>query len=340
MANINDIAREANVSISTVSKVINDYPDVSEATKKKVFKIMKKHNYIPNSVARSLSTNRSQLLGIFFNYNQQPGIHNMFFQEIIYGLERVLGKRGYDYVYFSEQRWQEEFQSNYLGKCRDRMVDGVVMLGVEKNDSFFELIESELPVVLIDQPLKKKNTSYISSDQKSGAREAVKYLYEMGHRKIGMVTGPVDFPPVRDRISGFENAAAELNLTIKEKWMVEAISFREQRGKEAAGQILKLEELPEALFFHSDVMAIGALKKFREVGLKVPEDISIIGFDDIEMCNYISPRLTTVSQNTYKIGEKAAELLLDIILNPEEEHEPVTLPTELIVRDSVKEKEN
>ena len=337
MANINDIAREANVSISTVSKVINDYPDVSEATKKKVFKIMKEHNYIPNSVARSLSTNRSQLLGIFFNYNQQPGIHNMFFQEIIYGLEKVLGKKGYDYVYFSEQRWQEEFQSNYLEKCRDRLVDGVIMLGVEKNESFFELIESEFPVVLIDQPLQRKNTSYISSNQQRGAREAVEYLYEMGHRKIGMVTGPADFPPIHDRIEGFKNAAQELGLSLRDEWLIEAVSFREQRGKEAAAEILKLEEQPGALFLHSDVLAIGALKQLRTAGVKVPADISLIGFDDIEICKYISPRLTTVSQNTYRIGEKAAELLLEMILFPDKEHEPVILPTELIIRDSVKQ---
>ncbi|MFW5985332.1 MAG: LacI family DNA-binding transcriptional regulator [Halanaerobiaceae bacterium] len=337
MPNINDIAREANVSISTVSKVINDYPDVSEKTKKKVYKIMNKYNYIPNSVARSLSTNKSQLIGIFFNYSPQEGIHNMFFQEIIYGLEKVLGKKGYDYVYFSEQRWQEEFHSNYLGKCRDRMVDGVVMLGIEKNESFFKLLESDLPVVLIDQPLEEKNTSYISCDHFRGAKNAVNYFFQNGHRKIGMISGPSGLPPVERRNEGFFQAIKELGLEYNQDWVLEAPSFREKDTSKIMEQILQQQNPPTALFFHSDVMAIGAMKKIKQAGLSIPDDFSLIGFDDIEICKYLSPPLTTVCQNTYKIGEKAAELLLKIILFPEQEHTPCVLETELIRRDSVRE---
>ncbi|MFW6287851.1 MAG: LacI family DNA-binding transcriptional regulator [bacterium] len=334
MSNIYDIAKLAGVSIATVSKVINDRHDVSEETKKRIRKIMQENNYVPNSVARSLTTNKSQSIGIIFNYGHEEGLHNMFFQEIIFGMERILGKAGFDYVYFSDQKWHDDYEYDYLGKCKNRMVDGAILLGIHKDENMSRLLDSDIPVVLIDLDFYNENSSYVMCDHRGGAVKAVNYLCKLGHTKLG-VLGPTDINPAIIRLDGFRQAVEEKGLNYNKEWVIET-SFDEDSGYQGMKRVLSMKDKPTAIFCQSDVIAIGAIKAIKESGLNVPDDFSLIGFDDIEVCKYITPSLTTISQKTYKLGEKAAELLLNMVNDSEKEYAPIVLPTELIERESCK----
>ena len=334
MSNIYDIARIAGVSIATVSKVINDKPDVSEETKRKIRIIMQENNYIPNSIARSLTTNKSNSIGIIFNYGHEEGLHNMFFQEIIFGMERTLGIAEYDYVYFSDQKWHDSYEYDYLGKCKNRLVDGAILLGIHQDKNMSRLLNSDIPVVLIDLDFHNSTSSYVMCDHEQGAQQAVNYLLSLGHTKIGII-GPKDINPALSRMKGFKKALAGNNLQYNDQWAVES-SFNEKSGYQAMQEILVFKNKPTAIFCQSDVIAIGAVNAIKEAGLKVPDDFSVIGFDDIEICKYLTPSLTTISQNTYKLGEKAVELLLKMINSPEDTFPPIILATELIKRNSCK----
>ncbi|MEJ6952004.1 LacI family DNA-binding transcriptional regulator [Natronospora cellulosivora (SeqCode)] len=335
MSNIYDIAKIAGVSIATVSKVINDRHDVSDETKKRIRKIMQENNYIPNSVARSLTTNQSGSIGIIFNYYHEEGLNNMFFQEVLFGAEKVMGKAGYDYVYFSDQKWHDTYAYDYLGKCKNRMVDGAILLGIHKDENMSRLLESNLPVVLIDLEYSNETTSYVSSDNERGAYQALDYLYDLGHKKIGMIMGPRGIGPADIRLKGFTKALQNKNLKYNEEWIIEA-DFEEKYAYKAMQRILSQSDRPTAIFCQADVIAIAAIKAIRDAGLNVPDDFSIIGFDDIEVSKYITPSLTTVSQNTYQLGENAAEMLLKMIKSPKKRISPVILPSRLVKRNSCK----
>ncbi|MFW6023013.1 MAG: LacI family DNA-binding transcriptional regulator [Halanaerobiaceae bacterium] len=334
MSNIYDIAEQAGVSIATVSKVINDKPDVSEKTKEKVRKIMKENNYIPNSVARSLSTSKSGSIGIISNYKHEEGLHNMFFHEIVYGMEKVLGKAGFDYVYFSDHKWHDTYDYDYLGKCKNRLVDGAILLGIHQDKNMKRLLDSDISVVLIDLGISNRSSSNVMCTHKKGAEQAVNYLAKLGHKDIGVI-GPKNINPALIRLEGFIKALKQNGLKYREDWSV-ASSFDEITGYKAMNKILAMKEQPTAIFCQCDVIAVGAIKAIKDAGKNVPDDFSIIGFDNIELCKYITPALTTVSQNTYQIGEEAAGLLLKMIETPQKEYPPIILETELIVRDSCK----
>lgn len=331
MATIKDIAKMAGVSVTTVSKVINNYPDISQKTREKVNKIIEQENYHPNAIARSLSTNKSHSIGIFFTDHFNSGLRHPFFRDIIYGIERTFFQKGYDLILFANQ-WGERF--SYTEKCKNRNVDGAILMGMPRTDPYLDkLINSNIPTVFVDLDLIGKNASYVISDNITGARKAVNYLYEIGHRKIGMIMGHRVTKPAQDRLIGFQNEIDELNLTYNPKWIV-GTEFGENGGYLAMKELLKLEDRPTAIFCQGDEIAIGAMKAIEEKGYNVPDDFSLIGFDDIEISRYITPGLTTIRQDKLTMGRKAAELLLEIINNPYRTYPPIILPTKLIERDS------
>lgn len=327
MVTINDIAKKAEVSKSTVSKVINNYSGVGKDTKEKVLKIMKENNYWPNSVARSLSTKKSFTIGIF-----GPQIlNNFFFREVIEGVENVLGNKGYDLLYFTNKQWEESWVDySYKEKCENRNVDGVLMMGYGKVNiaQFDRLLNSDIPSVFVDLDLVGKNTSYVISDNTGGAKKAVKYLHNLGHKKIAMIRGLNGFKVSNDRFIGFQQAVNAFNLPYNSSWIYDG-DYSMKTGYEAMKQIMKLDDRPTAVFAE-DLIAIGAIKAIREDGMSVPEDYSIIGFDSIEIGRHYN--LTTVAQNQIGLGEAASKLLLKII--DQKAFSPIVLPTRLIEGDT------
>lgn len=334
MATIKDIARQANVSTTTVSRVLNNYPDVSDKTRKKIIRIIQENNYRPNTVARSLSTSKSNTIGIFFTDHFNTGLHHPFFREVIYGMEKSLGEKGYDIVYFTNRHWGENF--SYLDKCQDRHVDGVAMMGVLRNDpNLNKLLASKIPAVFVDIDIIGKNASYVISDNISGAKKAINYLYQLGHRKIGMLAGFSTTKTSQERFLGYQQALKELNLIYNSEWIFDG-NYSEEGGYQAMREMLNLKELPTGVFCQSDGMAIGAMRAIEEAGFKVPDDFSLIGFDDIEASRYVRPALTTVAQNKEKMGSSIASLLINMIESPNAGNSPIILPVNLIERDSCK----
>ncbi len=334
MTTIKDIATMAGVSTATVSRVINKHSDVNEETKKKIIKIMKDNNYRPNTIARSLITNKSNTIGIFFTDHFNTGLHHPFFREVIYGLEKSFGQEGYDLLYFTSRKWGDSF--SYLEKCKDRHVDGVVLMGVPKTDKNLDkLLLSDIPSVFIDIDIVGKNSSYVISDNVGGAEKAVKYLYGLGHKKIGMIMGLNTTKTSKDRFIGYQNALNTLGISYNPDWIING-KYSEDGGYEAMKEFLDLEERPTSIFCHSDSMAIGAIRAVEDSGLSVPADFSIIGFDNIEASRYFKPALTTISQDKIGMGNAVAELLLSMIDKSKNGHSPVVVPVNLIERDSCK----
>ncbi|MFW6282390.1 MAG: LacI family DNA-binding transcriptional regulator [bacterium] len=333
MATIKDIAKIAGVSITTVSKVINNYPDIGDETRKKVLDIMKEANYKPNAIARSLSTNKSNSIGVFLHYNPSKGLHHVFFHEILFALETKLGKKGYDFVYFSELKWKRT--CDYLAKCRNRHVDGAIVMGVSVDEKLDEFLETDIPVVFLDLDIVGNKATYISSNNIGGARMATRYLHQLGHRNIGMITGVMDTRPAEDRYLGYKKEMDSLGIEINEKWIINTF-FNEEGGYKSMNKILTMKDKPTAIFCHSDMIAIGAIKAIKKAGYSVPGDFSVIGYDGLEIGSYMTPALTTIKQDTYTMGEKAADLLMTMINKPRKNINHVKLPVELIVRDSCK----
>lgn len=330
MTTINDIARIANVSKSTVSKVLNNYPGVKEETKEKIFKIMKQNNFWPNSVARSLSTNKSFTIGIF----DPIRLNNFFFREVFEGIEKILGEEGYDILYFTNKQWEDSWvKFSFREKCMNRSVDGVLMMGFGKVDpsQFDGLLNSDIPTVFIDLDLVGSNTSYVTSNSIEGAQTAIKYLAGLGHKKIAMIKGPTGFKLADDRFIGYQKTLQELNLEYNSEWVFSR-EYSIETGYNAMNKLLNMKKQPTAIFAE-DIFAIGAIKALRDNGLNAGDNFSIIGFDNIELAQHYG--LTTISQDQIGLGEAASKLLLKII--NKKNFSPIILPTKLIERETCRE---
>ncbi len=331
MVTIKDIARKANVSITTVSKVMNNYSDISEETKKKVQKIIEDNNYRPNANARSLSTNKSYSIGLFFKDHQNSGLRHPFFRDIIYGLEQEFCNFGYDLILFSN-KWGDKFK--YLEKCNHRKVDGAILMGMPRTDADLkELLEAKIPSMFIDLDILGETASYVMSNNVKGAKLAVKHLYELGHRKIATIMGENMTKPAQDRLEGYKEALKEYDIPFRKEWSLEG-EFSEKYGFKSMQKLIEQKERPTAIFCQGDQIAIGAIKAIHKSKYDVPADFSVIGFDDIEISRYIEPQLTTIQQNKFEMGKKAAKQLINIINHPEEKYSPVILPTKLVKRKS------
>lgn len=331
MATINDIARIAKVSKSTVSRVINNYPDVNEETRKKIIKIMQENNYWPTTVARSLSTNKSYTIGMFVPTN----LNHFFFREVIQGIEYTLGELGYDLLYFTHQKRLKYYidtgiRFNFVEKSIDKNVDGVIMLAFNTtNISRFDyLVKSNIPTVFVDIKLAGKNTTYVTSDNVGGARKAIKYLYTLGHRDIGILLGPPEVFPSLERDRGCKEIFKELGLTLNQDWIFR-VEYLHEEGYKTMQKILAMDKRPTAIFAE-DMIAVGAIRAIRDSGMSVPEDFSVIGFDNIELSHHYD--LTSVNQSQYKMGENVARILMKIIDG--EEYKPAILPVEIVKRNS------
>ena len=333
MLTIKDIAKKADVSVATVSKVMNGYDDIGEVTKAKVLKIIKENNYRPNANAQSLRTNKSFLVGLFFKDHQDSGVKHPFFRGIISGLEERLLENNYDMILFSAN-WEDQF--SYLEKCQFRNVDGAILMGVPKDDPKLpELLKAKIPSVFIDLDISDDKASYIISDNEKGAREAVRHLAELGHQKIAVIEGEEITIPTQKRLAGYKAEMKAQNLEIKDDLIIQG-RFSVDGGIKAMEKILKLEDRPTAIFCMGDEIAVGAMQTIKEAGLNVPDDFSIVGFDDIEISQYLNPALTTIRQQKDEMGIEAANMVLEMINNPEKKVEAEIIDTEFVLRNSTK----
>jgi len=331
---IYDIAKATGFSITTVSKVLNNYPDVGKKTREKILKTVDEMGYYPSSYARTLTTKKSYTLGVIYMESLGIGLKHSFFNAVIQAFKQVVELEGYDLLFIANKIGDEK--KSYLDHFKYRGVDGVVVFSSENDDDELEkVIESDLPSVIVD--LDSTDTNVIYSDNYQGTEMALKYLLELGHTKIAHIAGHQNTFSGIERMKGFLKATKQLGIQIPPSYIVNGGFFSIEGGKEAMQQLLVLNDPPTAVFASSDTMAFGAVKAIQEAGLRVPEDISIIGYDNVEWSDYITPRLTTVKQDVDKIGADAARILMNSINGKNASYIKKVVPVSLIKRDSCSE---
>ena len=325
------------MSVSTVSRVFNGYDDVSPATRERVLDVARRLDYAPSAAARTLVKQQSQLIGVvLFTGYEHPDIHHPFFQEVLVGLKHGIGELGYDLLLFAtEQPGSSRGRPHsYLRRAQQHRVDGLVVMGVDRDDPEVEkLVRADIPVMAVDLDVVHDHTSFVASDNIGGARLAVRHLHELGHTRIATIAGPRNTKPGADRTLGYRAEMRELGLTIPPGYEVEG-DFYPESAERAIQSMLALTEPPTAVFAAADMMAVGAIRTLRSVGLLVPDDIAIVGFDDIRVAELLSPPLTTVRQDMVGIGLAAGRALVEQIENPDVTPPVLTLPVELVVRAS------
>lgn len=331
MTTIYDIAKKTGYSPTTVSKVFNNYTDVRAQTRQTILQAAKELGYLPNAHARTLTTKKSWTIGILFVESSGIGMQHPFFSAVIESFKQVAVSKGYALMFISKDVGGK--QSGYLENCKIRGVDGVVVVLSDYEDPYFkELLESDIPCVVLDYETAQAHTVY--SDNHEGSFLAVQYLHSLGHRQIAHISGGMNTFASSNRVKGYELAMASLNLKVQDSYIVDSSYYSIESGYAAMMELLNLQDRPTAVFVAGDHLALGAMRAAKERGLSIPNDLSIVGFDNIELSKYITPALTTVSQDTALMGIKAADILIRSIDDPLHVLESVVLPVQLIIRDS------
>lgn len=325
---IYDVAREAGVSYSTVSRTMSGYEFVKPSTREKVLQAAEKLGYVPNQQARSLAGGRSNLIGVLV-----PALSNNYISEILRGIDEKLAEANYNLILYTTHRHQGK-ESSYVATILNGGADGLLLVVPLISSSYLDALrEQDFPYVLIDQVDKTQKSCVVNGTNWQGAYEATQYLIELGHRQIGFISGLAGLNSAAERYEGYMAALSDHGIPLRSEFIAES-DFREHGGHVAAQQLLALPERPTAIFASNDMSAFGAVEAIREQGLRIPEDISVIGFDDIPQASIIYPKLTTVHQPLAQMGREAVSILLENMKNPKGEIRQVTLETQLIIRDS------
>ncbi len=310
---LKDIASACDVSVATVSKALNDQDDIGEKTKEYIREVAAKMGYFPNFAAKALKTNRTYNIGVLFVDEAMSGLTHDYFSRVLDSFKRTVEASGYDVTFISGGIMVNRNMS-YLEHARYRNFDGIMIACVDFMDpDVGELARSSIPLVTIDYVFNDR--SAIISDNVKGISDLLKYIYEKGHRKIAYIHG-ADSSVTQARLKSFYKTAMELGLEIPEEYILEA-DYRDTVGAfNATNKLLELKDRPTCILYPDDFAAFGGVNAIRGKGLRVPDDISIAGYDGIEIAMRYSPQLTTIVQDTESLGRKAAEKLIDSIENP------------------------
>lgn len=328
MANIQDVARKAGVSTATVSRVINNSGYVGDETRQRVYEAMAALNYTPNSLARSLRTKATLIVALVI-----PDVMNPFFPSLVRGVDDTVTQAGYRLLLCnSDGNPQKEL--SILNVLLEKRVDGVVFTPTGESKEALEFVQSnQLPVVLLDRIVDSSSVDCITTDHYVGALRAVQHLINLGHRNIGHITGPRGVYSAEERIRGYRDALQQAGIPVDEALMVHG-DFTRYAGWSGLDAFLKNRKRVTAIFASNDLSAVGVMERARDLGLRVPEEVSVCGFDDIDYATVVTPRLSTVAQPKYKLGQLAAQLLLRRIQEPGSEVRHIKLAPDLIVRES------
>jgi LacI family transcriptional regulator/LacI family purine nucleotide synthesis repressor len=313
MVSMKDIAAVCGVSVATVSKALNDHSDIGEETKEKIRGTAKELGYHPNSSARALKTNRSYNIGVLYKEESGSGLTHDYFSQILESFKSAAEQQGYDITFLSNSRVHKDRMS-YLQHSIYRGMDGVMIAVADYNNpEVIELLSSDLPVVTIDYVFNGRIS--VNSNNIKGMEELLSYIYSMGHRKIAYIYGE-EAMVTTNRVSTYYRFLEKRGIPIVEEYM--------QRGKyrnlyvaaNVTNYLLNLDNPPSCIVYSDDFAAVGGMNTIKSRGLRIPEDISIAGFDGITIASQLEPKLTTYKQDTVGIGTKAAQKLINIIENP------------------------
>ncbi len=312
MISIKDVSARCGVSVATVSKALNDHSDIAEATKENVRRIAKEMGYFPNSSARALKTNRTYNIGVLFVDEAQSGLTHEYFANVLDSFKVEADRNGYDITFISKHTGHKNM--SYYEHSKYRGVDGVVIACIDFSDpQVVELIRGELPVVTIDHVFD--NRSAIISDNVKGMHDLITYIYEKGHRKIAYIHG-ADSSVTQNRVGSFYKTLFELGLNVSDDYVRSGIYHDPVTTAKITKELLELKDRPTCIIFPDDFSTIGGMNAIKEMGLRIPEDISIVGYDGILLSQVLEPKLTTLQQDTRALGRSAAEKLIALIENP------------------------
>ncbi|SHE96152.1 LacI family DNA-binding transcriptional regulator [Clostridium fallax] len=334
--NIKDIAKISGVGVSTVSRVINNHPDVKDETREKVLKIIKEVNFVPNNGARMLKRNNLKHVGVLLK-----GVYNPFFAEILKTISSEIEKQGYSMILQHYDNSSDEDIDKVVAFIKEKRLQGVICLGGNfQNLNDDRLINIKKPIVLTsvstDEGTKLKNISVIGIDNKKAGYEATKYLIEKGHRNLAIILGKSDDWCIGNlRLEGFKKALKDYNIEFDEKSVLLG-DFDFNKAYLETLNLLKKNKNITGIFAISDIMAIGAAKAVFRSNMKVGEDISIIGFDGLEMAKFYEPSITSIKQPMDHMAKESVKLLFDLIKG-ESNHKQVVLPIKLIEGESCKD---
>lgn len=325
-----------NLAPGTISKVLNQTGNVSDQTRARVLAYIKEVGYVPASSARMLKSKRTYTVGVVFTEESDIGLEHSFFSSILQHFKTYLEKEGYELSFIVKKLGKHEM--SYYEWCMNKRVDGVyIVVGNYSDQGLYELVNSGIPCVSTDMILPGLHT--VISDNDQGIKVTLDYVKNITKKsKVAMVSGPLNSKAFAERLIAFKKYAEQLKLITNESSIVYAESFGFTSGYNAVLKLMKqMTEKPEVILVASDDIALGVLKGLRDLEIKVPEDIQVIGFDDIAFAKHFTPSLTTVAQDRKQLGETAAKLLIALMENPEAEiDEVVKLPVTLIARDSTK----
>lgn len=329
---IMDVAKHAGVSYSTVSRVANGYQFIKPATREKVQQAMDELGYVANLKARSLAGGRSNMIGLLVF-----DLENSYFTEVVRGIDAEVSALNYDMM-ISTTHQRREREKTYIGQLTSGIVDGLIIMLPQEIESWLEpLRKRNIPYVLIDHESGLGQGHIIRTANRRGAIEATNHLLDLGHERIGLIMGTQSVQSGRERVEGFHHALAEKGMTADEDLILRG-DFSEKSGFECGLKLLSLRSSqgPTAIFALNDAMALGVYRAAEQLGFSIPNDLSVIGFDDIPEAKYVRPQLTTVRQPQREIGQTATRLLVELIENPSRELKTVTLDTEFVWRQSTR----
>lgn len=328
---LEEIAKLSGVSRSTVSRVVNGHPNVSPEVRQRVAKVIAETGYQPDPAARSLATRRSRIIGLLIPRAVQSLFTDPYYPRLMQGIAQACNTNDYTLSLFLFHTEDEE-QKIYPRVLRAQLVDGVIFTGSQIGDPLVpQLVKNQVPFVMVGRPNDMPEVNFVDVDNAVGVYTATSHLIRSGYERIATITGPLNTIVGLDRRQGYLDALNDRTRSIDETLIAEG-DFTESGGYAAMQRLIPHK--PDAVFVASDSMAFGALRALRKAGLSVPNDVAVVGFDDLPMSSSSNPPLTTVRQPIRRVGAQAVETLVDILTNGPQPPRRITLSTELVVRSS------
>lgn len=330
---IKEIAEIANVSVATVSRVFNNKSKgVGDETRKRILDLIEQYNYQPSAVAKGLVTKKSNIIGLII-----PDMTNPFYPRLAKGVEDEAHERGY-HIILCDGNNSEEKEASYLDFLNEHYVTGIIYNNFNNISKKIlnKILNSSLPFVSIDSKLEVPGCKSVYLDNQKAMYDLIQYLVDMGHKQIGFITGPADSYSTAERYKGYIKALEENKIVIDETLIVKG-NYVLEEGYSAMEKLLERNVNITAVACCNDLMAIGAMEKLKNEGIKVPEDISLVGFDNIDMTRVVTPKLTTIAQPSYEMGKESARMIIDMIEGKSKENSDYKIfKSSLIIRESVK----
>lgn len=331
---IKDVAKFANVAPSTVSRVIADNPRISEKTKKRVREAMEELGYHPNFIARSLASQSTEVIGLVMPGSADKIFQNPFFSNILRGLSESAHEKNYA-LQMTTGKTVDEIYENVVHMVQGGRVDGLILLNSRTDDKIMEYLRMrDFPFVVIGKPYKhEEEITHVDNDNFRASKEATEYLLKHGHERIAFIGGDLSLVVTIERLLGYEKALRHAGIELNNQYVIHE-EFLREGGREAISELLKLSDHPTALVVADDLMALGVLNTLAELNISVPEDISIVSFNNVLLAEIANPQLTSVDINIFALGYEAAKNLILKINNSNEPVKRIIIPHKLIIRES------